>query len=177
MDFHFPKPIVPRQQAARAVSRGLRPLLQSVYTRIQDNFEGRRLFQTSILFLAIGGLGIFLGTRTRSAAVQPSAVYDLNSATSPVAQSSESSSERRVTPPVADLKSAVIPQTEARESSIESFKYVIQPKDTLRDLCMSMLGRYDSIVLSEIRVLNPDLKNPEHLHVGQEIRLPMSVTK
>jgi hypothetical protein len=40
-----------------------------------------------------------------------------------------------------------------------------------------MLGRYDGIVLSEIRELNPDLKNPEHLAAGQEIRLPVSITK
>jgi hypothetical protein len=39
-----------------------------------------------------------------------------------------------------------------------------------------MLGRYDSVVLSEIRQLNPDLKNSDHLDVGQEIRLPMSDT-
>jgi hypothetical protein len=54
---------------------------------------------------------------------------------------------------------------------------VIQPKDTLRDLCVSMLGRYDGNVLSEIRELNPDLKDPNHLDAGQEIRLPMSVAK
>jgi hypothetical protein len=54
---------------------------------------------------------------------------------------------------------------------------VIQPNDTLRDLCVSMLGRYDSIVLSEIRRLNPDLKDPDHLDAGHEIRLPMSITE
>jgi hypothetical protein len=37
-----------------------------------------------------------------------------------------------------------------------------------------MLGRYDSVVLSEIRQLNPDLKNSDNLEVGQEIRLPVS---
>jgi hypothetical protein len=40
-----------------------------------------------------------------------------------------------------------------------------------------MLGRYDGNVLSEIRELNPDLKDPNHLDVGQEIRLPMSVAE
>jgi phage tail protein X len=55
--------------------------------------------------------------------------------------------------------------------------YVVQPGDTLRDLCVSIVGRYNSTVLSEIRELNPDLKNPDHLDAGQEIRLPMSGTK
>ena len=72
--------------------------------------------------------------------------------------------------------SAETHQVAAGDSSIKSFAYVIQPKDTLRDLCMSMLGRYDSAVLSEIRELNPHLKNPDHLDVGQEIRLPVSAT-
>jgi hypothetical protein len=52
---------------------------------------------------------------------------------------------------------------------------VIQPKDTLRDLCVVIVGRYDRNVLSEIRELNPNLKNPDDLDVGQEIRFPMSV--
>jgi hypothetical protein len=41
---------------------------------------------------------------------------------------------------------------------------------------VSLLGRYDSVVLSEIRQLNPDLKNTDNLDVGKEIRLPVSAT-
>jgi hypothetical protein len=67
-------------------------------------------------------------------------------------------------------------QTGATEGSIESFTYVIQANDTLRDLCMSMLGRYDNNVLNKIRELNPGLKNPNLLEVGQEIRLPLAAT-
>jgi len=54
---------------------------------------------------------------------------------------------------------------------------MIQPKDTLRDLCVLMLGRYDSVVLSEIRQLNPELRNPDRLDVGQEIRFPLKPSK
>ena len=78
---------------------------------------------------------------------------------------------------VAGSPSPEMQQTVIAEIPVQSFIYVIQPKDTLRDLCMSMLGRYDGDVLSEIRNLNPELKNPDLLDVGQEIRLPMSVTK
>jgi hypothetical protein len=55
----------------------------------------------------------------------------------------------------------------------KSFMYVVQPKDTLRDLCVSMLGRYNDAVIAEVRRLNPDVKDPTHLEVGQEIRLPI----
>jgi hypothetical protein len=144
---------------------------------MRGSFLGRRLFQTSLLFLAIGSLGIFLGTRTRSATIQPSAPYEPKSASPAVAQGSGSASEPRVTGVASGLSSPAIPQTGAGRSSVEFFTYVIQPKDTLRDLCVSMLGRYDGNVLSEIRELNPDLKDPNHLDAGQEIRLPMSVAK
>jgi type II secretory pathway predicted ATPase ExeA len=175
LDSHVPKPAVP-QQAAQPVTRDVRPSVESVYSRMRDNFLGRHLVQTLLLFLALGGLGIYLGARTRSATVPRSAVHDLNSASSMGAPVAEPSSERRVTGPSDGLPSRVVPQMGAA-SSIRSFKYVIQPNDTLHDLCVSMLGRYDSIVLSEIRQLNPDLKNPDHLDVGQEIRLPISAAE
>jgi hypothetical protein len=51
---------------------------------------------------------------------------------------------------------------------------VVQPKDTLRDLCVSTLGRYDQAVLSQIQKLNPELRNADHLEAGQKIRLPLN---
>jgi general secretion pathway protein A len=177
LDTHVPQPMVPQQEVAQPVTRRLRPSLNSVYSRMRDTILGRRLFQASVLFLALGGLGIYLGARTRTATVLPSAVHDLNSASSAAVPGPESSSERHVTGPASGPSSFEMPRTGAGESSTRSFKYVIQPNDTLRDLCVSILGRYDSIVLSEIRELNPDLKNADHLDVGREIRLPMPVTK
>jgi len=173
LDSPFPKPMVPRQQAAPGATRDLRPSLESIYSRIRANFLRRRLFHASVLFLTLSGLGIYLGARTRPATVPASAVHGLNSASSAAVPGAEPLSERRATGPSDGLPSHAMPQT-GDGNSIRSFKYVVQPNDTLRDLCVSMLGRYDSAVLSEIRQLNPDLKNSDHLDVGQEIRLPMS---
>jgi general secretion pathway protein A len=175
LDSHVPNPAV-RQQAAQPVTGDVRPSLESVYSRMRDNFLGRHLVQTLLLFLMLGGLGIYLGARTRLATVPPAAVHDLNSARFIGAPVAEPSSEHGVTGPSDGLPSHVVPQKGA-ETSIGSFKYVIQPNDTLHDLCVSMLGRYDSIALSEIRQLNPDLKNPDHVDVGQEIRLPISAAE
>jgi type II secretory pathway predicted ATPase ExeA len=177
MNSQAPEAIVPQQRAARALTTDLSASLESVYSKMRGKFLAHRLYHTLALFLALVSLGVFLDTRTRSATVQSSAVRNFNSASSAAAVSSEHPAERRVAGPADDLASAAISQTRAGESSIKSFKYVIQPKDTLRDLCVSMLGRYDSIVLSEIRALNPNLKNPDNLDVGEEIRLPISVTK
>ena len=143
---------------------------------MQGSFLGRRLLSMTLLLLVIGSLGIFLGKRTRSATLQPSILSGLNSASDAGSQVPESPTERHLLSSVTGQASPEIRHAEAGESSIKSFTYVIQPKDTLRDLCMSMLGRYDNAVLSEIRELNPDLKNPDHLDVGQEIRLPVSAT-
>jgi len=134
---------------------------------------GRHLFQTTVFLLAIGSVGILWGTRIRPATAQPSLVHELNNTSSASDRGSELSSERRSANASASLPSPVVPQTRAGENSIRTFTYVIQPTDTLQDLCMSTLGRYDSKVLSQIRELNPGLKNLDHLHVGQEIRLPM----
>jgi general secretion pathway protein A len=175
MDSHVPKPAVPQQAVAQPVTRDLRPSPRSVYSRVRDNFLGRGLVKTLLLLLALGSLGIYWGARTRSEAVQLSAAQHLKSASSTAALGPESPSERRVANLSAGQPAAVIPQKGAGESSIRSFGYVIQPKDTLRDLCVVIVGRYDRNVLSEIRELNPNLKNPDHLDVGQEIRFPMAV--
>jgi hypothetical protein len=172
----IPKSVSTQPQAARAVTASLRSSVESGFRRMQRSFLRRRIFSMALLLVAIGSLGIFLGRRTRSATLQPAVLSGLNSADSAAAQVPAPPVERHLADSVTGPTSPEIRQAVAAESSIKSFSYVIQPKDTLRDLCMSVLGRYDSAVLSEIRELNPDLKNPDHLDVGQEIRLPISAT-
>jgi general secretion pathway protein A len=52
------------------------------------------------------------------------------------------------------------------------FTYIVQQGDTLHDICVSGFGEYDSAILSEVQELNPDLKDPNQLQVGEKIRLP-----
>jgi type II secretory pathway predicted ATPase ExeA len=170
------KAMVSQPQAVRTVKASLWSSLQSGYRWIQGSSPGRRLLSMALLSLAIGSLGIILGKRTHSATLQHSVLSGQNSASAAEAQASEPPADRPLAGFGTGPASPETRQAGTGESSIESFTYEIQPKDTLRDLCMSMLGRYDSAVLSEIRELNPDLKNPDHLHVGQEIRLPVSAT-
>ncbi|HZC66802.1 MAG TPA: AAA family ATPase [Candidatus Dormibacteraeota bacterium] len=44
--------------------------------------------------------------------------------------------------------------------------------DTLYQICMDRLGRYDDEIIRLLRDLNPGLDNPRQLHVGQEVRIP-----
>jgi type II secretory pathway predicted ATPase ExeA len=174
MDCSVPRPVSPQEQMTRGVTRGLRPSPQSVYGRVRDLFLGHRLFQTSVLLVVLSSLGIFWGTRTRPAIARPADVHELKSANSSPA--SETASARRDAGAADGSTSQPILRSDTRASSVRSFTYVVQPKDTLRELCVSMLGRYDNAVRAEIRQLNPQLKNPEHLNPGQEIRLPLSAT-
>jgi general secretion pathway protein A len=169
-----PKDVGSQPRETRSVTASLRSSMESGFHRMQSSFLGRRLLSMTLLVLVISSLGIVLGKRTRSATLQPSILSGLNSARGAGPQGPEPPAERHLAGSVTGQVPPEIRHAEDGESSIKSFTYVIEPKDTLRDLCMSMLGRYDSAVLSEIRKLNPDLKNPDHLDVGQEIRLPIS---
>jgi general secretion pathway protein A len=47
------------------------------------------------------------------------------------------------------------------------------PQQTLKDLSLRYLGRFDTELSKEILSLNPDLKDPDHLESGQLIRIPL----
>jgi general secretion pathway protein A len=147
-----------------AATQGLHPMLQAAYSWISANLLGRRTFQASVLLLALSSLGIYWGTRIHPATAQPSDVYTADSAESGTASAS--------TTPVAQPTPAASPN-----NSPDSFTYVVQPRDRIRELCLSTVGRYDEVVLTEVRRLNPGLRNPLRLEIGQEIRLPLKFNK
>jgi len=66
-------------------------------------------------------------------------------------------------------------QTGDRRDSL--ITHVVQPRDTLWDVCFRLLGRYDPAVLAEIRELNRDLRDPNVLSVGQSLTLPRHSSK
>ncbi len=50
---------------------------------------------------------------------------------------------------------------------------VAGPQQTLENLARRYLGYFDSELSQQIRSLNPDLKDPNHLEAGQLIRIPL----
>jgi len=54
----------------------------------------------------------------------------------------------------------------------ESMVIRVGREETLYQICMRDLGRYDKAVAKMIREMNPGLGNPGRLHVGQEIHIP-----
>jgi type II secretory pathway predicted ATPase ExeA len=166
---------VPHRQTA--VTPSPRPSLQAFYSWITDNLFRRRLFQASVLSLLCGCLVIYFGIRNGAGTFRPfAAIYQDTQTTSAITGSVSRPAESAMDP-TADQQPHELLQTDARENSSSSFAYVVQPKDTLRDLCVSTLGRYDRVVLSQIQELNPDLRNPDHLDVGQKILLPLDPLK
>ena len=46
-------------------------------------------------------------------------------------------------------------------------------QETVKDISISYVGHFDDDLFEEIRKLNPDLKDPDHLEDGQLIRIPL----
>ena len=177
LETHAPKPQVPHKQMAPKVSSSLGQSLQSFCAWIADNLFRRRVLQMSVLWLVCGSFVIYLGVRSVAGTSRPlAAVYQGTQTTSAVTVP-ESQPAQRATDPTADQQPHELQQTGAHENSLSFFIYVVQPKDTLRDLCVSTSGRYNKVVLSQIQKLNPELRNPDHLDVGQKIRLPLNPLK
>jgi hypothetical protein len=131
----------------------------------------------SVLSLVCGGFVIYFGVHTVAGTSRPTAAAYQDTQTTSAITGSESQSAQRVKDLTADQQSYELLQTDAPENSLSFFIYVVQSKDTLRDLCVSTLGHYDKAVLSQIQQLNPELRNPDHLDVGQKIRLPLKPFK
>lgn len=47
------------------------------------------------------------------------------------------------------------------------------PQQSLKELCLRYVGRFDDELSQKIRGLNPDLKDPDHLEAGQLIQIPL----
>jgi hypothetical protein len=127
----------------------------------------------SVLSLVCGSFVIYFGVRGVAGTFRPPAAVYQDTQTTSAVTGFESQPAQRATDATADQQPHELPQAVAHENSLSSFIYVVQPKDTLRDLCVSTLGRYDKSVLSQIQKLNPELRNADHLEAGQKIRLPL----
>lgn len=110
-----------------------------------------------LLYLGEGGQGRTTGHATPGKAARVKAIAAANS---PAA----------IEPVEAQGDSDAPALTRSREDLF--FTHVVGPNDTLSRLCRRAFGRYDAGVLAEIQELNWDLWNPDHIEVGQRIRLP-----
>lgn len=147
----------------------------SFCSRIKANLFRERLPQTSAVALLLTAAAAYVGVRSGASTAQPPTAIHQETASSSTIQS--------LAPPRTSLESYTVaqpstnPQLPDSRESHKSFVYVVQPNDTLHDLCVSTMGRYDRTVVAEIQKLNPDLNDFDHLQVGQRIRFPVTATK
>ena len=52
------------------------------------------------------------------------------------------------------------------------FEITVKPSQTLEDIAVQYLGGFDLKRLHQIQALNPKLTDPDHIEVGQKLRLP-----
>jgi len=181
LDTPEPTPKAAPVEKPQAVIPQLLESLSSLYFWITKVVR-RPLVQVSALYLLFCVTALYLAAHSRSASADRSIENKVNTNppatalrldTPPVSQSPSVPPEA---PPLAGL--VPLEPVRADDSSPDfAISYVVQPHDTVVDLCLSTFGRYDEVALSEIRRLNPRLTNPNHLEVGEEIRLPRTPQK
>jgi general secretion pathway protein A len=180
LDQHAPK-LPPRnrqvakpQTPGRAISETLSST-NPVAPLMRAKLFRQRVLQISIVALLLLSVAIYLGTRAGAGTFRPEHASDLPSAT---ARTSPDHRPAEAPPTTAsDQFEPDPPPSDGQQLSSTVFTYVVQPNDTLRALCLSLVGHYDEAVEEEIRKLNPNLKDLTHLIPGQEIRLPLNASK
>jgi general secretion pathway protein A len=171
------QPVKP--QAQRSVAPERARSSAPVVSWVKERLSRQRVFQTSILALLLLSLAIYLGTRAGEGTFQTVRASDPSSAAARAQVSSalKRPADASVTNASEEAKTADPQQAGGPQDSSNVFTYVVQPNDTIRALCLSLVGRYDEAVQKEIRRLNPNLKDFTHLSPGQEIRLPLNASK
>ena len=149
-------PLIGRRRETLAARGGPRPSVDWLRSRVLEN----RTLQTVVLSALLGSLATYIGAHTGNAIVHSA---------STVAVAADSGQRAAAYSPLERSASASHPDP----SQQRFFTYVVQPNDTIWDLCVWSLGRYDESALAELRNLNPDLKNPDRIEVGQQVRLPV----
>jgi general secretion pathway protein A len=124
-----------------------------------DSLFANRTAQTAVLSALLGGLGTYFGAHIGTRVIDTSSAANL----SPLEQATSFA--------VAKGMNSVGSSHDA--GSAKFVVYVVRPNDTIWDLCVASLGRYDETAVAELRKLNPDLTNVDRIEVGQQIRLPV----
>jgi type II secretory pathway predicted ATPase ExeA len=170
-------PRAPSPQPQRQVAHAPAPSLTSPSFWVKGLLSHQRVLQTSLLALLLLSLAVYLGTRAGAGTFEKEHANEVSSTYVPASAGQKHASEAPVPTAYDELQPTGLRQSDERPDSSNVFTYVVQPNDTLRALCLSLVGRYDVTVQKEIRRLNPNLKDLTTLKAGQEIRLPLAPSK
>jgi AAA domain len=132
---------------------------------IKDNVVSNRTAQTAVLSALLGSWATYFGAHGTST-VHSSPLSDPGTVNAENIFGPASSSDRAVI-----NRASGSPPTNSSDAS-DFFTYVVRRDDTIWELCVRSLGRYDDAVVAELRRLNPNLIDFNRIEIGQEIRLP-----
>jgi type II secretory pathway predicted ATPase ExeA len=79
--------------------------------------------------------------------------------------------ENTATPISAQSKPGLIGSAQPEEV-IRPKQIVVAPGESLETIARTHLGTYDSHILRQIRALNPNITDPNHIEIGRTVRLP-----
>ena len=165
----------PQRQATHTSAPSFAP--PSLSSWMKGLLSHQKVLQTSLLALLLLGLAIYLGTRAGAGTFQKETPNEVSSPYAPASAGQKHASEAPITTAYDESQATDSQLPDGRQDSRNVFTYVVQPNDTLRALCLSLVGRYDEAVQKQIRKLNPNLKDLTTLKPGQEIRLPLAPSK
>jgi general secretion pathway protein A len=125
---------------------------------VQRSLKSRALAAAALVVCVLGALAL-ARFRTRLA---------------PDTADTRSLNKSLVSPPTSQRPSGGTGETSIAEqaSSQSPFAITVAANEKLGDISVQYLGSYDLEHLRQIRKLNPDLANPDHIEVGQQIWLP-----
>jgi type II secretory pathway predicted ATPase ExeA len=154
--------VVQKSRLLRPSTPTLTSIPQFSLRWLRDNVFASRTVQTAVLSALLGGLAAYLGAHTATGTLHSVAASNLGA---------ESAAQQPATFVNTQLDGSA--RSDRDSESSRFFTYVVQPNDTIWNLCVWSLGRYDDTAVAELRKLNPDLNDVNRIEVGQQIRLPV----
>jgi hypothetical protein len=127
---------------------------------------------TVLLALVLTGLS-FLSARRAAREVELPLASRLAAAEPVPFESLSPGDPMSSTPTTEAVREAAPAEPDSRAWSI----VVVQSRQTLGQISLRRLGGYNPQLLAHIRALNPRLLDPDHIEVGQEIRLPLKTVQ
>ena len=175
-----PAPVTARVKQATTVSPELPESMPSWRSWITKTVQ-RPLVQVSALYLLVCISALYLAAHSRGVSAHRSVETKVSTDAPATTLHPDVPVLQTPSVPLAGPAPATVTPLESARMDYKSpdsvISYIAQPHDTVIELCVSTYGRCDEAALSEILRLNPRLKNPNHLEVGQEIRLPRTLQR
>ncbi|MFZ3217904.1 MAG: AAA family ATPase [Candidatus Acidiferrales bacterium] len=132
-----------------------------------------------LALLAVGGMLLRFDRRDSRKDELAASVATVEAApiSAPVAPTATAVAIANVTPAATSATPPAIPAAPASVKTEEVSQAVrVLPGQTLYQISVNKMGHYNAQVLQELQGLNPWLNDPDRIHPGQKIRIPVTAT-